>query len=130
MHDRGRERLRVRDFGARLGRDLGLDIEPDVIGPGAPDQIEHLGKRGDRRAIDRALLGQARAVPGSGLQASDVVPLEFGQRQRADGRSLAFEKCTIGPARMVGIEMAVVAHHDRAVPGEREIEFERRHADR
>ena len=60
------ERLRrmfpVGRVAARCRRDLGLDIEADVIGLGALREIEHLGQRRDADIVGALLLAKARGI--------------------------------------------------------------------
>ena len=99
-------------------------------GAAALHQIEQLGQRRDARAVDRPLLGKARRIGAARLEPADVVALHLGERERADRRAFGVEEFPVRTARVIRIEPAVVADDQHVVPGHREIELERRDADR
>ena len=72
---------------------------------------------------------EAACVLGAGLQATDVVALQFLERQVADERPLPVEEPPFGPAGDVRIEPRVVRDYDHPVAREAHVELERGHAD-
>ena len=103
LYHRGGKGLRIGHVGAGRRRHLGFDVEAHVIGLRAPDEIEHLRKRRNAGAVDRTLLGEARSVRRAGLEAADVVALDFRQRDRAQCRPAPARNTPSGPRVVSGL---------------------------
>jgi len=59
----------------RLGRELGLDVEPHLGVARAARELEHLGERRNAHAVLAPLVGEAPRVVGAGPDAPDVEAL-------------------------------------------------------
>ena len=84
---------------------------------------------GHALAVARDLLRPLPAVARLGVDAADVVALQFGQRQRADRRA-ALREPGAAVAHQCGVEVRVVREDDDAVARDREVGLERGDADR
>ena len=131
LGDRGRERLRVRRLGRReVGVILVSMLKRTCSAPTRFTRSNSSASAGMRAPSTGLLRRQARRIGAAGLEPADVVALHLGQRERADRRAFGAEELSVRTARMVRVETAVMAHHQHVVLGHREIELERRDADR
>jgi len=106
----------------RIGRHLGLDIE-------ARRQGEHLGEARYAGAVHGLLQGKAPLVFRARTQPSDVVALQLLESEVLDERAGGGDPCTVGAARDVGVQRAIVMHHHHAVAGDPDVELQRRGAE-
>ncbi len=88
FRNHGRERVGIGYVCAGLRLDLGFDVEADMIGAAAFDQIEHLGQRRNANIVGAALIAKACRIGAVGTNAADIVALQLGEGQRADGGRL------------------------------------------
>ena len=112
------------------GGELGLDVEADVVGAGAANEVEHLGEARDAGAVGRLLGGKAAPVGRTRLQPPDVVAGQLREGQRPDRRPDLAQELAVRTARGVRVEPRVVMDDEDAVAGHAEVELERRNADR
>ncbi len=129
VDDELREGLRIDRLVGISRRDLGLDVEPKRL-PVRLHELEDLRERGKALAVARLLLGELFRVGAFRIDSSDVVLLQFGERQRVDRRAFRREPSAVGTADEIRIEERIVRDDEHAVAGHREIGLDRRHADR
>src|SRR4051794_502082 len=121
----GNQRARERRGGQGLvERDfvhLRLDVEAN--GAARLRQLKQLAEARDARAVDRLLLREVARVGAVRPEAADVVALQLGEGQAVDRRGAAYP-ATVGPARDVAIQAAVVVDDDDAVFRHADVELE------
>ena len=92
-----------------FGGELGFDVEACAF------RRRTSASRGMRVPSTGCCCGKRLRVLRAGPQAADVVALQLGEGERADGRPGRGDPLAVGAARDVGIEAAVVVHHHHAV---------------
>ena len=98
--------------------------------PRLPREREHVLQPRDVDAVHPALVGKPPRVVAARTDASDVVALQLVEGQLVDRARVSRQPAAVGAADDVGVEPAVVAHHDDAVGGDAHIQLEGGYAER
>jgi len=110
-------------------RDLGLDVEADLLIAGFLDQRKQVHETGNARPIDRLLLEKLFRVIRAGLDAPHVVLLQLREREGMDCGPRTLEPPAGIISRDVRVQRRVVGNHDDAVLGDVRVELQRGHAE-
>src|ERR1700754_3380294 len=98
-----------------IGIDLGLDIDTDLAVTRSAHEVEHLDQRWNSRSRHGVLVGKWLSVGAPRPDPADVIFPDVFKPQSDKGCAGWRRIDTIGAAGEVGIELAFVRHHHRAV---------------
>src|SRR5256886_6348599 len=125
IKDQSDEARRVRRFVRMVRIDLGFDVQTHMMIARPAHQPEYLGERRYPGGWHRKLIREPRRVSAARTNLPDVVLLDLRKGQLDERNAGGGHIASVGSARKIRIETALVRDNDHGVLGDSHVEFER-----